>query len=823
MNSRFFWSEMANTYRKFGAYQDAIAAYTRALEVMTHPVEQADLWCKIGDIHLLLKNLPEAVSAYHTASDLDPQGHDFASILDRIPQNSQYDPAVIHAIKEMLGLETPADSPAAEADSTPSPASVSEPETDLAPLAEEASASDTQADTLADEFVSDIAPADPLAESASASEPEADTLSAASAYPLTESVPASAAEPEAAPAAEAVSAYPLTASVPASAAEPEAAPAAETASAYPLTEAVPASASDPEAALVAEETASANPLTESAPAFAAEPECEQELVELPIEDVILDPQPLRAALEISELVESVRLHGIIQPLLVTHDEALGKYVVIAGNRRLKAARQAGLRTVPAIIRPATSRQRVEWSLIENTQRSDLNILEQALAFRSLSLHFDQDFEQLAAQVSRPAAHIQRLLSLLRLTESAKQALTQQIISEGHAYALLQIDVPEMQNSVLDFIVANNLSIRQTEDLVLRLVGHPAQPPASTASAAEPETAPAAEETAFANPLTESAPASAAEPEAAPVAEETASAYPLTETVPASAAEPEAAPAAEETASAYPLTESVPASASVAVSQAAVALAVPEPAPISDVMVTEAAPVAQIDQDWDAVLDEMLITSQPEASAPEIMPVHDENGVFDEARFKAYQGISLYERVTSDNPDNDRAWHTLGKYYSEVGQFDKAIQAIKRAIDIDATKDIYYYHLGQAYAASQRYLEAIRAFEQTVALNPQHVFAHCSLAGYYRKLGNDAEAIKHIEIALPNIRQEKAYNQACFEAICGNTDRAIELLKTSLRVDQVPLDWLRRDPDLDFIRDDPRFQQLLSDHESLLSLRAQQNQ
>jgi hypothetical protein len=244
---------------------------------------------------------------------------------------------------------------------------------------------------------------------------------------------------------------------------------------------------------------------------------------------------------------------------------------------------------------------------------------------------------------------------------------------------------------------------------------------------------------------------------------------------------------------------------------------------TEVMLAEPIPAAQVGQVWNAALDEMVIAPQSEPEAPyepevAVLPVHDENGV-DEARFKVYQGISLYARVTSDNPGNDRAWHTLGKYYSEVGHFDKAIESINRAITIDATKDIYYYHLGQAYAASRRYLEAIRAFEQTVALNPQHVFAHCSLAGYYRKLGNDAEAIKHIEIALPNIRQEKAYNQACFEAICGNTERAIELLKTSLRVDQVPLEWLRRDPDLDFIRDDPRFQQLLSEHEALLALKA----
>jgi ParB family chromosome partitioning protein len=195
------------------------------------------------------------------------------------------------------------------------------------------------------------------------------------------------------------------------------------------------------------------------------------LIDLPIEDVLPDPRPLRAAIEISELVESVREHGIIQPLIVAPDETPGKYVVVAGNRRLEAARQAGLQTVPVIIRPASPQHRIEWSLIENTQRSDLNVLEQAQAFRSLSLHFALDTGEIARQISRPEALITRSLRLLQLTDATKHALLDQSISEGHAHALLKIDSPEMQNSVLAFIIENSLGIRQVEDLVMRLVAH----------------------------------------------------------------------------------------------------------------------------------------------------------------------------------------------------------------------------------------------------------------------------------------------------------------------------------------------------------------
>jgi tetratricopeptide (TPR) repeat protein len=114
-----------------------------------------------------------------------------------------------------------------------------------------------------------------------------------------------------------------------------------------------------------------------------------------------------------------------------------------------------------------------------------------------------------------------------------------------------------------------------------------------------------------------------------------------------------------------------------------------------------------------------------------------------------------------------------------------------------------------YAALKRYDEAIRAFQKVVELNPDYNLAHCTLAGYYRRLGQENEAQKHITIAMPTMKDETEYNRACFAAICGNNDQALELLREALEKKQTTLEWVRRDPDFEFIRDDPRFEVLVS--------------
>jgi len=187
-----------------------------------------------------------------------------------------------------------------------------------------------------------------------------------------------------------------------------------------------------------------------------------------------------------------------------------------------------------------------------------------------------------------------------------------------------------------------------------------------------------------------------------------------------------------------------------------------------------------------------------ATVPEVKP-----------RSREEDAVAVYKRVTELNPTNDRAWHMLGNLLLDLGRHDEAVTALEVAISLNATRDIYYYHLGIAQAVQKNYDDAVQSFEKALALNPENIFAHCSIIGYYRKLGREAEAKQHFQIVAPNIRLEKAYNRACFESICGNTDRALELLRQAIENDRVPIKWVERDPDLDLVRDDPRYKALIA--------------
>ena len=111
-------------------------------------------------------------------------------------------------------------------------------------------------------------------------------------------------------------------------------------------------------------------------------------------------------------------------------------------------------------------------------------------------------------------------------------------------------------------------------------------------------------------------------------------------------------------------------------------------------------------------------------------------------------------------------------------------------------------------------KAIEALENSIAMNPNFVLGHCALAANYRRVGNEAEAQKHIEIARPSMEYEKEYNRACFESISGNADEAFALLEKALEKDQIQIAMLRTDPDLDFIRSDARLEALIDKITSL---------
>jgi ParB family chromosome partitioning protein len=192
-----------------------------------------------------------------------------------------------------------------------------------------------------------------------------------------------------------------------------------------------------------------------------------------VEQVLPNPRQPRSAMnpeELGELTESVREHGVLQPLIVTPGTAQGQFVLIAGERRLQAARLAGLSTVPVIVRQATDQQRLELAIIENVQRSDLSALEEAEAYRQLAEDFDLSHEEIASKVGKSRVAITNTLRLLKLPDSVKNALIERRISEGHARSLLALSNPEAQAAALRTVVTQELNVRQTEELVRKLLG-----------------------------------------------------------------------------------------------------------------------------------------------------------------------------------------------------------------------------------------------------------------------------------------------------------------------------------------------------------------
>lgn len=178
----------------------------------------------------------------------------------------------------------------------------------------------------------------------------------------------------------------------------------------------------------------------------------------------MDPEDLQ------ELAESIRVHGVLQPLIVTASEDLDHYILIAGERRLRAARLAGLERVPVLVREASELERLELALIENIQREDLNPLEAAQAYQHLVDDFSLSHEEIAARVSKNRATVTNTLRLLKLPDEIRQALVDGQISEGHARALLALPTPQAQMAALQTILSQDLNVRQTEALVRRLGG-----------------------------------------------------------------------------------------------------------------------------------------------------------------------------------------------------------------------------------------------------------------------------------------------------------------------------------------------------------------
>lgn len=197
------------------------------------------------------------------------------------------------------------------------------------------------------------------------------------------------------------------------------------------------------------------------------------VLEVPVEAIRSNPRQPRLRIdadELKQLAASIRQHGVLQPLIVSPAEQGQGYVLIAGARRLEAARLAALSTVPVVVRQADERQRLELALTENLQRSDLNALEAAEGYRQLIEDFGLSHEHVAAQLGKSRAAVSNTLRLLKLPPVVQEALRAGEISEGHARALLGLPSPQAQAAALQTLVRRSLSVRQTEDLVRHLTG-----------------------------------------------------------------------------------------------------------------------------------------------------------------------------------------------------------------------------------------------------------------------------------------------------------------------------------------------------------------
>jgi ParB family chromosome partitioning protein len=248
-------------------------------------------------------------------------------------------------------------------------------------------------------------------------------------------------------------------------------------------------------ALIGGTATSAETTPTPAPAAAA-PTPPPGTMTVPIDRISPNPHQPRqefAKESLRELKESIVAHGIIQPLIVRQippDKGAGReaprYQIIAGERRWRAALDAGLEQVPVVIREATTEGMLELALVENIQRADLNPLEEANAYKELSERFGLTQEQVAQRVGRSRSYVANMQRLLNLPEEIIEALYDGSITAGHAIVLLQLQ-GAAQLQMLEEMLAEGYSVRQLQERVRRLKEPEEPPPAPPAPAGKPAT------------------------------------------------------------------------------------------------------------------------------------------------------------------------------------------------------------------------------------------------------------------------------------------------------------------------------------------------
>jgi len=208
--------------------------------------------------------------------------------------------------------------------------------------------------------------------------------------------------------------------------------------------------------------------------------------DIPLDQIRANPYQPRKTIDdeaLQGLAASIVEHGVLQPVLVS--ETLNGYELIAGERRLRAARIAGLTRIPAIVRQLAGRDQLEVALVENIQRADLNPLEEAEAYRQLTDTFGMSQDDVARRVGRARSTITNTLRLLDLAPAVQAAVRDGSISEGHARAIASLDRAAQQEALLGAVAHRGLSVRQTEELARRLKQPPPQPDPAAELATEP--------------------------------------------------------------------------------------------------------------------------------------------------------------------------------------------------------------------------------------------------------------------------------------------------------------------------------------------------
>jgi ParB family transcriptional regulator, chromosome partitioning protein len=218
------------------------------------------------------------------------------------------------------------------------------------------------------------------------------------------------------------------------------------------------------------------------------------VAEVPLSALQPNPQQPRHEFDdaaLKELADSIREKGVLQPILAEAGRD-GAYIIIAGERRVRAARMAGLTTIPVVVRQFTPQEKLEIALIENVQREDLTPIEEALAYRRLMEMADLSQEQVAIKVGKDRSTVANTLRLLKLPEEAREAVSSGAINAGHARALLMVVSPADQQLLLRRIVQDGLSVREAEQMAGSLnagkkgTGKTAKVTRVTAARGEPE-------------------------------------------------------------------------------------------------------------------------------------------------------------------------------------------------------------------------------------------------------------------------------------------------------------------------------------------------